>query len=80
MKKKTRAELLQEAMLLEQMGAEWDVDHVAAFARVSVSYVYKSQCPRVHKRTEGQVSGKGRVAFIPKAVRAWNDARTEVAA
>lgn len=74
--KKSRTELLQEALLLEQMGGEWEPEHAAAFCSLSVSLWHRSTCPRIHKQTVRGVAGRAMVRCIPKDVRVWNQSRT----
>lgn len=75
-----RSELLQEALLLEQLGSEWTAAHAAAVCTVSENYIYHSDCPRVVKQGTRSVKGRGRVRFIPADVKEWNDRRTQKAA
>jgi hypothetical protein len=75
--KKSRTELLQEALLLEQLGSEWEVTHAAAFSGVSENYIYRSTCKRLRKETDRGVGLRPPVRFRPADVRAWNDARTK---
>lgn len=75
-RKKSRAEWLQEALLLEQLGAEWEVGHAAAFCTVSESFMYRSECPKVVKAGQRDVNGRTMIRFEPAKVREWNKART----
>jgi hypothetical protein len=74
--KKSRAEWLQEALLLEQLGSEWEVGHVAAFCTASESFIYRSGCPRIEKEGVRGVKGKAMIRFEPAKVRQWNATRT----
>jgi hypothetical protein len=75
--RKTRAELLQEAVLLEQAGGEWEAAHVAALWGVCVNTVYRSACPRVEKDGDRVIKGKPRIRFVPAQVRAFDKGRTK---
>lgn len=74
--KRTRTDWLQEALLLEQLRAEWTVAHVAAFCTVSTSFIMRSECPKIEKEGVRGVKGKRMIRFDPAAVRAWNNGRT----
>jgi len=74
---KNRLALLQEAAALEQLGGEWSVEHVAAFCLVSVSSIYRSDCPRIEKSGPRAIHGRSIIRFDPKAVRVWNASRTK---
>lgn len=74
--KRSRAEWLQEALLLEQLCSEWEVGHVAAFCTVSEGYIYRSDCPRLEKAGQDSITGKHMIRFVPAEVRAWNSGRT----
>lgn len=76
---KSRAEWLQEALLLEQLGGEWEVGHAAAFCGLSDDSIYRSQCPRIRKAGEREVKGRGRLRFLPADVRTWNAKRSKAA-
>lgn len=76
----TRAQRLQEALLLEQLGAKWNVHHAAAFCRMSVSSLYHSDCPRVVELGDRAIKGRGRVAFYPAQVKEWDAQRSVRAA
>ena len=75
-REKSRAEWLEEAILLEQLGAEWTVGHVAAFCTVSTSFIMRSACPKIEKSGVRDVKGKRMIRFEPAEVRAWNSGRT----
>lgn len=72
----TRAELLHEAKLLEELGAEWLPAHAAAFCNRSTSFLRRSSCPKVLKHGQG-VKGKTSVVYLPADVRAWNAAQVK---
>lgn len=76
-RRKTRAELLAEAHLLEQMQGEWTVAHVAAFCTVSESFIYRCDCPRIEKEGVRGIKGKTMPRFNPAEVRAWNATRNK---
>lgn len=76
-RRKTRLEWLQEGLVLDQMGGEWEIGHAAAFCTVSESFIYRSQCPRIEKSGNNDVHGKPMLRFDPKVVRAWNASRTK---
>lgn len=71
------ADRLLEAQRLEELRAEWSVEHVAAFCCVSTAFIYRSDCPRIEKRGVTGIAGKSMIRFIPADVRRWNDRRTK---
>lgn len=71
----TKAEILGEAKVLEEMGGEWLPAHAAAFCNVSASFLRRSSCPKLLKAMSG-ITGNHRVTYKPADVRAWNEART----
>jgi hypothetical protein len=73
---KSRADWLQEALLLEQLHGEWETEHAAAFANVSASFLRRSSCPRLEKAGQRGTTGKPMITFAPADVREWNTART----
>lgn len=70
----SRAQLLAEAKALEDMGGDWTLAHAAAFARCSVTFLVRSDCPKHQRRLNG-VKGKLQPYLVPAEVRAWDDAR-----
>lgn len=74
--KKSRTELLQEALLLEQMGGEWTMAHAAAFCMCSESFLYRSSCVKLKKKGDRDIAGKPMIRLLPADVRAWNTGRT----
>lgn len=72
--KESKADLLAEAKILEEMRGDWTVEHAAAFARCSASYLTRSDCPK-HYRTLNGVKGKLQPFLIPAEVRAWDASR-----
>lgn len=73
----TKTALLREAKALEDLGADWEIQHVAAFCGVSVSYVYRAtNLERIERAGGRGVKGKPMLYFNPAVVRAWNAART----
>jgi hypothetical protein len=69
-----KAALLAEAHLLEEMRGDWDLAHGAAYARCSVSYLIRSDCPKHYRRLNG-TKGKLQPYLIPSEVRAWDAGR-----
>lgn len=70
----TKAALLAEAKILEDMRGDWTLAHGAAFANCSVSYLTRSECPK-HYRTLNGVKGKRQPYLVPAEVRAWDASR-----
>ena len=66
---KTRAEWLQEAMLLEQMGGEWEVGHAAAFCTVSESFIRRSDCPKLEKQDRRGIAARSIFSFGRRFLR-----------
>lgn len=69
-----RVKLLAEAKLLEDMAGDWSLAHGAAYARCSVDYLTRSDCPKHYRRLNG-TKGKLQPYLIPAEVRAWHEAR-----
>lgn len=78
--KKSRTELLQEALLLEQMNGEWTIAHAAAFCMCSETFIYRSSCVKLKKDGDRNIAGKSMIRLLPADVRSWNNARTQAAA
>jgi hypothetical protein len=70
-----RLKLLLEAKALEDLGADWSIQHAAAVCGCSASLLYRADIPRVERRGERGVKGKPMLSFRPSVVRAWNESR-----